>query len=80
MSDSNRVNLVSPTKYPWAYNQIKLNQAYSALVQKKNLDSHVVINEESVKEEYIARKGLLAIDQKKVIEKKRPKSTSNIDR
>lgn len=45
--------------YDWALNPVKLEQAIEALTKKKAVDSKVEINEESIKEEYIARAGLM---------------------
>lgn len=75
-----RTMLNSPVQYAWAYNKIKLNQAYSAVVDAKKLDPKVVVDEETIKAAYIARAGLLAEEQKVNIAKKRPRSTSNVDR
>lgn len=76
-------NLVCPTAYPWAFNKLKLNQAYSFLVYQrdilgnKNVDPE---NEEQVKERYLAIKGLTTDAQKENLRQDRPKSTSNVDR
>lgn len=67
-------------QYPWAYNQIKLKQAYADVVAQSKSDSTVKVDEETIKANYIARKGLLSEDQKRIIATKRPRSTSNIDR
>jgi len=83
MSDTPRLNLVCPKQYEWAYNKIKLNQAYSALVLDGTLDQKSKLDEkteEIIKAGYINRKGLLTVEQKKNIAIKRPRSTSNTDR
>jgi len=70
--------VTSPTDFAWAYNKIKLKQAYTALVEAKKLDPGILIDEESLKEAYILRAGLLADQQAINIKAKRPRSTSNI--
>jgi len=47
-------------QYDWAVNKLKLFQAVSTLEAKKKLDSRVVVSEQTIKEEYVIRGGLLA--------------------
>lgn len=74
-----RTDIKSPTDFPWAFNKLKLKQAYSALVDRKKLDSTLKIDEKVIKDEYVARKGLLSDEQEEVMKIKRPRSTSNVD-
>lgn len=67
------------TDFVWAYNKIKLKQAYAAVVEANKLDKSVLVNEETIKEFYIERAGLLADDQVIVKNRKRAKHTSNRD-
>ncbi len=86
MADSPRLNLVCPVRYAWAYNPIKLNQAYSALVLSGKISRETKLDPkdedvaELIKEEYINRKGLLSAQQKVNINKKRSRNTSNVDK
>lgn len=77
---SERLNLVCPKQYDWAFNKVKLNQAYSELVAQQRLNPELKITEDSIMENYIAHKGLLSDDQKRVIKQKRPRNTSNMDK
>ena len=43
--------------YDWAFNKLKLNQSVSALMERKKADPSVVIDEKSIKAEYIRRAG-----------------------
>ncbi len=45
--------------FPWAVNPLKVTNSFNALTDRKKSDSRVVINEETLKEEYIKRGGLL---------------------
>ncbi len=83
MSEIIRLNLVCPVAYDWAYNKIKLNQAYSACVLNGTIKERAKLDkdsEEIIKAEYILRKGLLVAEQKKRIAEKRPRNTSNLDK
>jgi hypothetical protein len=71
---------VTVPNYDWAFNKLKLKQAYAALLEAKRSDPSLVIDEGAVKEAYIARAGLLSEDQKEVATRKRPRSTSNLDK
>ena len=73
-----RTDLKSPKDFAWAFNKLKLKQAYSALVDAKRLDPKIVIDEDSIKEEYLNRAGLLTEEAKANLLKKRPRSTSNL--
>ncbi len=72
-------NLVCPESYAWAFNRLKLNQAYSFLVHAKTVLGQDVNpdDEEQVKDRYIAIK---TEEQKANFNQERPKSTSNVDR
>ena len=72
------VKITANMDFPWAYNKLKLKQAYAKLVEEQKLDKSVVINEESMKAMYISLAGLLTSEQEINILKKRPRSTSNI--
>jgi hypothetical protein len=71
--------LVSPKKYEWAFNQMKLNLAYTFVVRENKLDPKFEVNEKNIKARYIELNGLTTDEQKKVIATVRPRSTSNID-
>jgi hypothetical protein len=47
------------SNYPWAANQLKLNQAEEYLKNAKKLNSTIVIDEQSIKDAYVKRGGLL---------------------
>ena len=69
--------ITAQTDFVWAFNKVKLKQSYQALVAEKKLNPAVVIDEESIKEMYLAKAGLLTDDQQRISQMKRPKSTSN---
>lgn len=46
--------------YPWAANHLKLHEAITDLENARKLDSSIVIDEESIKDRYLVRKGALA--------------------
>ncbi len=47
------------SNYPWAGNLIKLQQAEESLKHAKKLNASVVIDEQSIKDAYVKRGGLL---------------------
>lgn len=75
-----RTDLKPTTDFVWAFNKLKLKQAYSSLVDAKKFDPKLVIDEESMKDEYLKRGGLLTEEAKANLAKKRPRSTSNLDK
>lgn len=47
------------SNYLWAVNQLKLNQAEEGLKNAKKLNASIVIDEQSIKDAYVKRGGLL---------------------
>ncbi len=45
--------------YSWAHNKVKLQQSVEALEKRKQLDPSIKVTEESVREEYEKRGGLI---------------------
>jgi len=72
--------LTCPKAYDWAYNKMKLNYAYTAVVKQNKADPKFAVSEENIKERYIQIKGLTTTEQKKAVATPRPRSTSNIDK
>lgn len=79
MSDIHKPLQTCPKQYPWAVNNIKLNLAYTHLKWEKDNDPTIEIDEKTIKEKYIALKGLLSTERDANLKKFRPRSTSNVD-
>jgi hypothetical protein len=72
--------MIGYKNYEWAYNKLKLKNAYNKIVEAHRVDPSVIDDEETMKSYYVELKGLLTTDQEIVAKTKRPRSTSNVDR
>lgn len=62
--------------YEWAVNKTKLSQAIKFVTDQSKINPKIEVNEETIKENYIARAGLLAEEEAQIKATARPRVTS----